>query len=1438
MKTCKRLSGHYSEHCAFAMYLLLSIFIFILLAAGSVPAYAQGSTIPRRAIMSAMEGSVLVQAAGQAVAVPARKNMEIKNGDRVITGNDGTCEFKYDDGSVSRIGPNSRVDISALSRTGADGSETTVLNVKRGSIWNNTKQVVKRNSRFEVNTPAAAASVRGTQFYINVESFLDTIVRVYTGLVGLASAPEDQQEDVGDEGDSASPPPPPSGQETAVSAFQQILFTTDAPPAPPAPLDALAVDDFEKDNLVEDFPSAYVEIETEVKTYQLQQTELKVLGELKNLVLITQELELLKQQLERETDPAKISQLQSLQQQLQIEMESRLEMAKNLEKERQQLAQEKEKLAELKEKMDTLTPEQVKEEAKAVRQEEKAKAAEREERLEQITKQEQAVTEIREQVTKQAEEIGVQETLQQAAEKVTVELIRQLAEEVLPEGLQTEEKEQEKEEEKKEEEEKDPTPPATGGGGGGGGGGASPVSYTLTVSASPEDAGTVSGGGSFTSGSNVTVSATANSGYSFVNWTEGGAVVSSEANYSFVLSGNRTLVANFVVKIPDTPEVTTWPTASGLVYGQPLADAVLIGGEASVFGTFAFANPSMVPDAGSTLQAVVFTPQDTVNYKTVIGNVTVIVNKAPATVTLEDLEHTYDGTPKTAKVITNPSGLNVTITYNGSPEAPVTAGSYVVEATIADANYTGTTKGTLVIGKATPSVSTWPLASELVYGQTLADAVLSGGEASVPGTFAFASPSMIPSAGTALQEVIFLPSDTVNYNEVKGTTEVTVKQSAATITLEDLEHTYDGTPKTATVVTNPSGLNVTITYNGSTEAPVNAGEYEVEATIADANYTGTATGTLVINESTPAIIAASLFSYKTDYGEGVPIIRNSTFETPEIYFTLNMDLPAGAPREITLSFSRLAFNQEATTGEIYMDIDGEYQSVAYNIISKGTLDENKDSVVKITIPEGVNLAAGEYEIDGGFDYFAFTTADVPQGTFKIEIDGASPLECPYYMSSISSARLYTTGLEYDPLFNNCSAPQDGIASFEPGTNITAETDKTITISIPYVEIDPAANWSVTDDEGQPVSGLTITSITRGDIGSGANAVITLSLAAGSSLKKGTEYLISGTNVILKTADVEGGDLYVQLEGEAPHPESFRMEEKTWPGNFTVEPITALSGITQTITLTYTPGEAIDFLEVSIPFEIGVLGTDLIKIGSGDETTLAEASKAEVNEEYGYLYLTFEPPLGPEDSIIITLLDKPMPVAGYYEFEIWACAGEKFPSMEIAAIEVIDGQGNPAPPPSVVLDLTTIPQLTGLDETMEYSLDGGESWIAIDEGETTAILDYFEILEYKVVKVRIKEVPASEAHITVASIDDGEGEECFLNLDPGDDQEWETDDDKITNLLPGAKYAVCIFSSDENVYWNVYEADIYGEINYPYIFDIAGAVKVEPQAIGTFLQIPK
>ena len=74
---------------------------------------------------------------------------------------------------------------------------------------------------------------------------------------------------------------------------------------------------------------------------------------------------------------------------------------------------------------------------------------------------------------------------------------------------------------------------------------AQPQNYNITVSANPSNGGSVAGGGTYQQGQSCTVTATANTGYAFANWTENGNVVSSQANYTFTVNGNRTLVANF-----------------------------------------------------------------------------------------------------------------------------------------------------------------------------------------------------------------------------------------------------------------------------------------------------------------------------------------------------------------------------------------------------------------------------------------------------------------------------------------------------------------------------------------------------------------------------------------------------------------------------------------------------------------------------------------------------------------------------------------------------------------------------------------------------------------------------------------------------------------------------------------------------------------------------
>jgi hypothetical protein len=94
--------------------------------------------------------------------------------------------------------------------------------------------------------------------------------------------------------------------------------------------------------------------------------------------------------------------------------------------------------------------------------------------------------------------------------------------------------------------------------------------HTVTISAANPDRGTVTGGGTFQAGQSVTVTATPNAGFTFVNWTEGGAAVSTSQAYTFTANANRNLVANFSpattgtnVTVTVSPNPAAGGTASG-----------------------------------------------------------------------------------------------------------------------------------------------------------------------------------------------------------------------------------------------------------------------------------------------------------------------------------------------------------------------------------------------------------------------------------------------------------------------------------------------------------------------------------------------------------------------------------------------------------------------------------------------------------------------------------------------------------------------------------------------------------------------------------------------------------------------------------------------------------------------------------------------------------
>ncbi len=212
-----------------------------------------------------------------------------------------------------------------------------------------------------------------------------------------------------------------------------------------------------------------------------------------------------------------------------------------------------------------------------------------------------------------------------------------------------------------------------------------------------------------------------------------------------------------------------------------------------------------------------------------------------AKVVLGGLAATYNGSPHAVTVTTTPAGLSTSVTYNGSADPPAAAGRYPVVATVTTAGYTGTATGTLVIAQAKATVALSALTTAYNGSPQAATATTNPPGLAVALTYAGDSAEPLAAGKYAVVATITDPNYT---GSAKGT--FVINKATAQVLLGNLTATYDGSAHAATGTTTPSGLGLTLTYNRVATQPVNAGSYAVVGTISDPNYTGSATGTLVI----------------------------------------------------------------------------------------------------------------------------------------------------------------------------------------------------------------------------------------------------------------------------------------------------------------------------------------------------------------------------------------------------------------------------------------------------------------------------------------------------------------------------------------------------------------------------------------------------------------
>ena len=145
----------------------------VTLVAAYVLATAGPATAKPFATLNLLQGSVAVQAGG-ASAHQGADGETLRRGDTVRTG-EGRAAIEYFDGSVTRLDRGTVFTITELASSPQD--ERIAGRQASGSTFSRVVELTGSDSRFDVETPSAIASVRGTVFFTDADSGLIGVVK-------------------------------------------------------------------------------------------------------------------------------------------------------------------------------------------------------------------------------------------------------------------------------------------------------------------------------------------------------------------------------------------------------------------------------------------------------------------------------------------------------------------------------------------------------------------------------------------------------------------------------------------------------------------------------------------------------------------------------------------------------------------------------------------------------------------------------------------------------------------------------------------------------------------------------------------------------------------------------------------------------------------------------------------------------------------------------------------------------------------------------------------------------------------------------------------------------------------------------------------------------------------------------------------------------------
>ena len=299
-------------------------------------------------------------------------------------------------------------------------------------------------------------------------------------------------------------------------------------------------------------------------------------------------------------------------------------------------------------------------------------------------------------------------------------------------------------------------------------------------------------------------------------------------------------------------------------------------------------------------------------------------------------------------------------TYDTATEtAPTDAGSYKAGITLGEGTGAATASVEYTIAQATTSITANPTAGAITYGQKLANSTLTGGTASVAGSFAWKDSTVAPAVSdsqTTEYDVVFTPTD-ANYATATCKVKLTVNKADSAVTKAPTAKTlsYTGSAQKLVNAGTASGGTMQYSVGGqsySTKIPsgTNAATYVVYyKVVGDANHSDTepASVTVTITKAAAAVTTAPTAKTLSYTGSAQKLVNAGTASGGTMQYAL------GTSTEATGAYSA-TIPTATNAGTCY---------VWYKVVGDANHTDSEAACVTVTIAKIIPVEGVDFTVE-------------------------------------------------------------------------------------------------------------------------------------------------------------------------------------------------------------------------------------------------------------------------------------------------------------------------------------------------------------------------------------------------------------------------------------------------------------------------------------------